>query len=46
MLKKKKHKHSVKVVQEHRSNWDRVLWTKTYYVSVNVPAIRSYSEDH
>ena len=40
------HKHSVKVVQEHRSNWDRVLWTKTYYVSVNVPAIRSYSEDH
>ncbi|MDU2130969.1 MAG: hypothetical protein E7E74_00035 [Finegoldia magna] len=40
------HKHSVKVVQEHRSNWDGVLWTKTYYVSVNVPAIRSYSEDH
>ncbi|MDY2918574.1 MAG: hypothetical protein SOU08_02915 [Anaerococcus sp.] len=40
------HKHSVKVVQEHRSDWDGVLWTKTYYVSVNVPAIRSYSEDH
>lgn len=40
------HKHSVKVVQEHRSNWDGVLWTKTYYVSVNVPAIRCYSEDH
>lgn len=40
------HKHSVKVVQEHRSNWDGLLWTKTYYVSVNVPAIRSYSEDH
>ena len=40
------HKHSVKVVQEHRSNWDRVLWTKIYYVSVNVPAIRHYCEDH
>lgn len=39
------HKHSVKVVQERRSNRDRVLWTKTYYVSVNVPAISSYSED-
>ena len=40
------HKHSVKVVQEHRSNWDGVLWTKIYYVSVNVPAIRHYCEDH
>lgn len=40
------HKHSVKVVQEHRSNWDGLLWTKTYYVSVDVPAIRTYSEDH
>lgn len=40
------HRHSVKVVQEHRSNWDGILWTKTYYVSVNVPAIRSFSEDH
>ncbi|MDO4710871.1 MAG: hypothetical protein Q4A75_02745 [Peptostreptococcaceae bacterium] len=40
------HRHSVKVVQEHRSNWDGVLWTKTYYVSVDEPAIRSYSEDH
>ena len=40
------HKHSVKVVQEHRSNWDGVLWTKIYYISVNVPAIRHYCEDH
>lgn len=40
------HKYSVKVVQEHRSNWDGVLWTKTYYVSVDVPDIRNYSEDH
>lgn len=40
------HKHSVKVVQEHRSNWDGVLWTKIYYVSVNVPAIRHYCKDY
>ena len=40
------HKHSVKVVQEHRSNCDGVLWTKIYYISVNVPAIRHYCEDH
>lgn len=40
------HKHLVKVVQEHKSNWDGVLWTKTYYVYVDEPAIRCYSEDH
>lgn len=40
------HEHSVKVVQEHRSNWDGLQWTKTYYVKVDVPAIRCYSEDH
>lgn len=40
------HRHSVKVVREHRSSWDGVLWTKTYYATVDVPGIRTYSEDH
>lgn len=40
-----RHTHRVKIVQEHRSNWDGILWTKTYYASVGVPAIRQYSED-
>lgn len=40
------HRHSVKVVQEHRSNWDGVQWTKTFNVYVDVPAIKNYSEDH
>lgn len=39
------HKHKVKVIREHRSNWDGILWTKTYYVNVNVPAIKVYSEE-
>lgn len=39
------HRHAVKIVQEHRSNWDGLLWTKTYYGSVDVPAILSYSVD-
>lgn len=39
------HRHAVKVVQEHKSNWDGVLWTKEYYVDIDVPAIKCYSED-
>ncbi|MGK5512089.1 hypothetical protein [Brevibacillus formosus] len=37
--------HSVKIVQEHRSNWDGKLWTKEYFSSVGVPAIKHYSLD-
>ena len=44
--KKGTHKHTVRVVQEHRSNWDGLLWTKTYRVNVSVPAILHYSVDH
>ena len=39
------HRHAVKVVQEHKSNWDGVLWTKEYYVDIDVPEIKCYSED-
>lgn len=40
---KGRHTHKVKLVQEHRSNWDGVLWKKTYYGSVGKPAIKHYS---
>lgn len=43
--KRGRHTHKVKIVQEHRSNWDGVLWKKTYYASVGVPAIKTYSVD-
>lgn len=44
--KKGTHKHKVKVVRKHSTNWDGVVWTKTYYISVNVPAIKFYSVDN
>jgi|GEM_PF-1780946 len=43
--KQGRHTHRVKIVQERRSNWDGVLWTKTYYGSVGKPAIKHYSVD-
>lgn len=43
--KEGRHTHRVKIVQEHRSNWDGVLWTKTSYGSVGKPAIQHYSVD-
>ncbi|MEC1180194.1 hypothetical protein P9B03_16955 [Metasolibacillus meyeri] len=43
--KQGRHTHKVKIVQEHRSNWDGVLWTKTFYGSVGKPAIQHYSVD-
>lgn len=43
--KKGRHTHKVRIVQEHRSNWDGVLWTKTFYGSVGKPAIQHYSVD-
>ena len=43
--KEGRHTHQLKIVQEHRSNWDGVLWTKTFYGSVGKPAIQHYSVD-
>ncbi|KIL77045.1 hypothetical protein [Bacillus badius] len=43
--KKGRHTHKIKIVQEHRSNWDGVLWKKTFYGSVGKPAIKHYSVD-
>lgn len=43
--KKGRNRHKVKIVQKHSSNWDGVLWTKTYYAYVDVPAIYNYSVD-
>lgn len=43
--KKGRHTHKVKIVQQHRSNWDGVLWTKTFYGNVGKPAIKHYSVD-
>lgn len=43
--KKGRHTHKVKIIQEHRSNWDGVLWKKTFYGSVGKPAIKHYSVD-
>lgn len=37
--------HSVRVVEEFCTNWDGVIRTKTYYVSVGVPAIKTYSKE-
>lgn len=41
--KQGRHTYKFKVVREHRSNWDGVLWKKTYYVNVGIPAIKNYS---
>ncbi len=38
-----RHTYKFKVVREHRSNWDGVLWKKTYYANVGIPAIKNYS---
>ncbi|MCI8561830.1 MAG: hypothetical protein HFH03_12050 [Dorea sp.] len=43
--KQGRHTYKFKVVREHRSNWDGVLWKKTYYVNVGIPAIKNYSVD-
>lgn len=43
--KKGRHTHKVKIVQEHKSNWDGLLWKKTHYASVGVPAVKTYSVD-
>lgn len=43
--KKGRHTHKVKIVQERRSNWDGLLWKKTFYGSVGKPAIKHYSVD-
>ncbi len=43
--KKGRHTHKVKIVREHRSNCDGVLWKKTYYGQVGKPAIKYYSVD-
>lgn len=40
-----RHTHEVLVVQEHRSNWDGILWTKNYWIEVGVPAIKHFSKD-
>ncbi len=40
-----RHTYRFKVVREHRSNWDGVLWKKTYYANVGIPAIKNYSVD-
>lgn len=40
-----RHTHAVRIVQEHRSNWDGKLWTKEYSSTVGVPAIYHYSVD-
>lgn len=42
---KGRHTHKVKIVQERRSNWDGVLWKKTFYGTVGKPAIKNYSVD-
>ncbi|MGG0667226.1 hypothetical protein ABE073_01620 [Lederbergia citrisecunda] len=40
-----RHTNQIRIVQEHRSNWDGILWTKTYYGTVGDPKIRTFSQD-
>lgn len=40
-----RHTYKFKVVREHRNNWDGLMWKKTYYVNVGIPAIKNYSQD-
>jgi len=42
---KGRHTNDITIIQEHRSNWDGVLWTDSFSAEVGVPAIKTFSED-